>query len=303
MPIHTHLETIPTHAHPWTIISNPCPPKTHGHGWVWAPNVRLWREVYFEGANRVWRTLKTSILNTASSSTVCLGRCGMIAVMIKYFPFLSPPSVPPSRGSHCSLKSPGSANHIPTGTMMLLYFGVQLVQLHLLHLLLVVYHLELPVGLKYFFSPDIDDVILDVVRCCHCFYVIVQTTNKWCFRNNERVEPTASCRWTGWVWGMSGWSSRHCEDYGLCLEEVGRIYCKWRTETWMMPTCHRLDLETLGSQPIVLKTFPGHCFRNLVVHMVKLTNERPIGGCCCTHLYCPSKLCRLKSTSYIEPST
>jgi hypothetical protein len=21
-----------THAHPWTIISNPCPPKTHGHG-------------------------------------------------------------------------------------------------------------------------------------------------------------------------------------------------------------------------------------------------------------------------------
>ena len=28
MPIHTHLETIPT----WTIISNPCPPKTHGHG-------------------------------------------------------------------------------------------------------------------------------------------------------------------------------------------------------------------------------------------------------------------------------
>jgi hypothetical protein len=22
-----------THAHPWTIISNPCPPKTHGHGY------------------------------------------------------------------------------------------------------------------------------------------------------------------------------------------------------------------------------------------------------------------------------
>jgi hypothetical protein len=36
-----------THAHPWTIRSHPCPPKTHGYGWawawvwVWAPNVGL----------------------------------------------------------------------------------------------------------------------------------------------------------------------------------------------------------------------------------------------------------------------
>jgi hypothetical protein len=26
---------MPTHAHPWTIILHPCPPKTHGHGWAW----------------------------------------------------------------------------------------------------------------------------------------------------------------------------------------------------------------------------------------------------------------------------
>jgi hypothetical protein len=32
----------PMHAHPWIITSHPCPPKTHGYGWAWAPNVGLW---------------------------------------------------------------------------------------------------------------------------------------------------------------------------------------------------------------------------------------------------------------------
>ena len=44
-PIAWHVPTHAHHAHPWTIISHPCPPKTHGHGWawvwVWAPNVGL----------------------------------------------------------------------------------------------------------------------------------------------------------------------------------------------------------------------------------------------------------------------
>ena len=35
---------MPTHAHPWTITPHPCPPKTHGHGWAWAPNVGLCQE-------------------------------------------------------------------------------------------------------------------------------------------------------------------------------------------------------------------------------------------------------------------
>ena len=36
---------MPTHAHPWTITSYPCPPKTHGYrwawawAWVWTPNI------------------------------------------------------------------------------------------------------------------------------------------------------------------------------------------------------------------------------------------------------------------------
>ena len=38
-----NIVPMPIHAHPWTIISHSCPPKTHGHG-IWAPNVGLWWE-------------------------------------------------------------------------------------------------------------------------------------------------------------------------------------------------------------------------------------------------------------------
>ena len=39
---------MPTHTHPWTQQSHPCPPKTHGHGWawVWAPNVGIFYVIY-----------------------------------------------------------------------------------------------------------------------------------------------------------------------------------------------------------------------------------------------------------------
>ena len=32
-------------------------------------------------------------------------------------------------------------------------------------------------------------------------------------KKNERGEPTASYRWTGWVWEITGWSSRLQENY------------------------------------------------------------------------------------------
>jgi hypothetical protein len=39
-----------------------------------------------------------------------------------------------------------------------------------------------------------------------------------------------------------------------------RIYPKLIKENRRMSTCNRLDLETLGSQPIVPKNLPNHCF-------------------------------------------
>ena len=42
--MHECTKPMPTHAHPRTITSHPCPPKTQGHGWAWAwaPNVGLY---------------------------------------------------------------------------------------------------------------------------------------------------------------------------------------------------------------------------------------------------------------------
>ena len=31
-----------------------------------------------------------------------------------------------------------------------------------------------------------------------------------------------------------------------------------------MPTCNRLDLQTLGSQPIMSNNLPDHCFRSVM---------------------------------------
>ena len=38
-------------------------------------------------------------------------------------------------------------------------------------------------------------------------------------QTNEPGEPTASYRWTGGVWEITGWSSRLQENYGFVLEE------------------------------------------------------------------------------------
>ena len=42
-PMNNNIAPMPTYAHPWTMTSHPCPPKTHGYewAWAWAPNVGL----------------------------------------------------------------------------------------------------------------------------------------------------------------------------------------------------------------------------------------------------------------------
>jgi hypothetical protein len=36
---------------------------------------------------------------------------------------------------------------------------------------------------------------------------------------NEREEPAASCRWTGWVWEKIGWNSKTSDNVLIILEE------------------------------------------------------------------------------------
>ena len=46
-----------------------------------------------------------------------------------------------------------------------------------------------------------------------CFYNIQEDWLSGCMRSNERGEPAVSSRWTGWVWEITGWSSRLQENY------------------------------------------------------------------------------------------
>ena len=69
-------------------------------------------------------------------------------------------------------------------------------------------------------------------------------------------ERTGSCyKWTGWVWEITGWSSRLQEgklpifsiNYPNLIKENRRLW-----------TCNRLDLQTLGSQQVMPKSLPEH---------------------------------------------
>jgi hypothetical protein len=44
----------------------------------------------------------------------------------------------------------------------------------------------------------------------------------------------------------------------IILEEFIRIYPNLIKENWRMSTCNRLELPTLGSQPIMPKNLPDH---------------------------------------------
>ena len=62
-------------------------------------------------------------------------------------------------------------------------------------------------------------------------------------------------KWTGWVWEITSWTTWKFTDhfrgiYGVCPNLV--------KENRRMSTRNRLDLQTLGSQPIMPKNLPNH---------------------------------------------
>jgi hypothetical protein len=52
---------------------------------------------------------------------------------------------------------------------------------------------------------------------------------------------------------------RDCRKVTDHFREIDRIYSNLIMENRRMPTCNRLDLQTLGSQPIMPKNLPDHC--------------------------------------------
>ena len=83
---------------------------------------------------------------------------------------------------------------------------------------------------------------------------------KGCLRlpTTARGDPAVSYRWTGWVWGISGWSSRLSGELVIILEESVEYYTsnEWKQKR-KMSTCNRLDSESHGSWLTMPKNFPG----------------------------------------------
>ena len=49
-----------------------------------------------------------------------------------------------------------------------------------------------------------------------------------------------------------------CRKFTAHLKGMYIIFSDFTKENWRMSTCHRLDLQTLGSQPVMPKSLPDH---------------------------------------------
>ena len=72
-------------------------------------------------------------------------------------------------------------------------------------------------------------------------------------------EPIVNYKWTIWVWGkpLEVQDCRKCIDH---FRGIYRIFPNLKKESWRLSTLNWLDLQTLGSQSIMLlKNHLDHC--------------------------------------------
>ena len=99
---------------------------------------------------------------------------------------------------------------------------------------------------------------IDSVYLLLKWYTLRLPPGLWPSQTYVREEPAVSCRWTGWIWETTGWSSG--------LQE---IYQSFKRNLWNIPPvnesktgrCQHVTgwfLESLGSRPTTMPTnFPG----------------------------------------------
>ena len=90
--------------------------------------------------------------------------------------------------------------------------------------------------------------------------------------SNDRGEPAASYKWTGWVLKNDLLKFKTAGESPIHSEGIHRIYPNLMKENQRMWTCNRLDLQTLGSQPVMppLKISPTrgvHCTKHVRVYV------------------------------------
>ena len=93
------------------------------------------------------------------------------------------------------------------------------------------------------------------LSCCNLWYSTFLWLGETCKFHNDSLraylnkweEPTVSYRRAGWVWGITGWSSRLQEDNQPFLRNLENIP-QHNKENWKMSTCNRSDLETMSGK-------------------------------------------------------
>ena len=76
-----------------------------------------------------------------------------------------------------------------------------------------------------------------------------------------RGELAVTYRWTGEDWEITDWSSRLPQEITDHLWGIYRLYPNLIKGNWRMSTCNWLDLQTLGSPPVMPTKLPNHCFQ------------------------------------------
>ena len=98
---------------------------------------------------------------------------------------------------------------------------------------------------------------------------IIWTQLLWSGRTGSWLQ---SYRLTGWVWETTAWSWRLQENY-RSFRAIYRIYPNSMKENRSMSTFNQLDLQTLGSRPVMLKNLPDHCMFYRICMLVTFSYE------------------------------
>ena len=71
-------------------------------------------------------------------------------------------------------------------------------------------------------------------------------------------------------WRSNRLKFKTTENLPIILEEFIEYTPNLIKEKWRMSTCNWLDLQTLGSQPVMPKILPDHCFATNYMHLCRL---------------------------------
>ena len=103
--------------------------------------------------------------------------------------------------------------------------------------------------------------------------------------SNDWGEPAVNYKWTGWVLRNNRLKFMTAGELPIIFREIYRIYSNLIKENRRMSTYNWLDLQTLGSQPIMPKNLPDHCLRGRILSLSSFGKLIAPLACSCSSLH------------------